>query len=58
MGGASSTRGVISYADSPNASMDKIEIATTGNAVEFGDDPITNGGNMDSQIASNGHGGL
>ena len=58
MGGASPTRGVISYADSPNASMDKIEIATTGNAVEFGDDPITNGGNMDSQIASNGHGGL
>ena len=58
MGGASSTRGIISYEDSPNASMDKIEIATTGNAVEFGDDPITNGGNMDSQIASNGHGGL
>ena len=58
MGGASSTRGVISYTDSPNASMDKIEIATTGNAVEFGDDPITNGGNMDGQIVSNGHGGL
>ena len=58
MGGASPTRGVIAYADTPNASMDKIEIATTGNAVEFGDDSAVNGGNMDSQISSNGHGGL
>ena len=58
MGGASPTRGVFFYADSPNASMDKIEIATTGNAVEFGNDPITSATNMDAQIATNGHGGL
>ena len=59
MGGASPTRGVFFYADSPNASMDKIEIATTGNAVEFGNDPITSSTNMDAQIGfSNGHGGL
>ena len=58
MGGASSTRGVIAYADSPNASMDYIQIMSKGNAVEFGNDGVVNGGNMDGQIATNGHGGL
>ena len=62
-GASSPTRGVFSGGGSPESGndngrtniMDKIEILTTGNAIDFGDliDHTSNQG-----VSSNGHGGL
>ena len=34
---------------SPNASMDYIQIMSTGDAIEFGHDSVVNNSNMDGQ---------
>tara|TARA_B100001175_G_C18914817_1_gene359577 strand:- start:31 stop:486 length:456 start_codon:yes stop_codon:yes gene_type:complete len=62
-GASSATRGIFSGGGSPASGndnnrmklIDKIEIATTGNAIDFGDmtDHTSNHG-----VGSNGHGGL
>ena len=55
-GMSNNTRGVFLPGTNPdNVTMDYITIASTGNAIDYGDPAITGG---DITGSSNGHGGL